>query len=382
MSLLDTFDRLLASLNQSVLNQAHWPATSALIDEACGATGNGLVTGEGYGADVRVFFAGFYRHGERRQDQERMYFEEYHPWDERLPRCRQLPDSRLVPNAELYTEEELRTSRVYNEWQRSSGNQKGLHVRLDGPQGSRIVWAFADPVGSGGWQSDQIAMIERLLPHIRQYMQVRSVVATAHGLRASLVSLLDNNRLGVIHLDGNGRIVEANDRAHDVLRRGDGLLDQDGLLRARLPTDSARLDRLLRQVLPRFGETATSGSLTVRRPPGLPHLAVHLTPVTSAQEDFGLKSVAALVVVVDATTRPRIDPDVVAATLDLTPSQSQVAVMLSEGRTPRDIAMATGRQEGTVYILIKQAYKKLGISRQVDLVRLVLPLADVSASRR
>ena len=60
MSLLDTFDRLLASLNQSVLDQAHWPATSALIDEACGATGNGLVTGEGYGADVRVFFAGFY----------------------------------------------------------------------------------------------------------------------------------------------------------------------------------------------------------------------------------------------------------------------------------------------------------------------------------
>ena len=43
--------------------------------------------------------------------------------------------------------------------------------------------------------------------------------------------------------------------------------------------------------------------------------------------------------------------------------------------------MATGRREGTVHELLKRAYKKLGISRQVDLVRLVLPLADVSALR-
>ena len=44
--------------------------------------------------------------------------------------------------------------------------------------------------------------------------------------------------------------------------------------------------------------------------------------------------------------------------------------MLSEGMTLPEIATATGRQRATVNTLIQRAYKKLGISRQADLVRL------------
>ena len=36
MNPLDAFDRILASLHQAALDDAHWPATAALIDEACG----------------------------------------------------------------------------------------------------------------------------------------------------------------------------------------------------------------------------------------------------------------------------------------------------------------------------------------------------------
>ena len=42
MSDQDTFERILASLYDAMLNDAHWPATSALIDEACGLQGNAL----------------------------------------------------------------------------------------------------------------------------------------------------------------------------------------------------------------------------------------------------------------------------------------------------------------------------------------------------
>ena len=41
MNALDAFDRLLASLHRATLDDAHRPATAALIEEACGATGNG-----------------------------------------------------------------------------------------------------------------------------------------------------------------------------------------------------------------------------------------------------------------------------------------------------------------------------------------------------
>lgn len=85
--------------------------------------------------------------------------------------------------------------------------------------------------------------------------------------------------------------------------------------------------------------------------------------------------------VVDPTSQLEIDPQLVAAAFGLTPAESRVAAGLGEGRTVRDIADATGRQGNAARKLLKQCYKKLGISRQADLVRLVLTLARQSGPR-
>ena len=376
MSQYDAFNRILASLHEAMLDDAHWAATAALIDDACRATGNGLVVGEGAGDDAQVFFAKYTFRGQRRQDLERQYFQLYYPLDERLPRLRQLPDSRLAHVSGLFTDAELKTSPVYNEWLQRCGARNGLNARLDGPGGSRIIWTLGDPIAGSGWGSAQIDMIQGLLPHIRQFVRVRYALAGAEALGASLSGLLDNTRLGVIHLDRRGRIVEANDPARDILRQDDGLFDRDGFLSAWLPDDHADLERLLGRALAAVGgQTPASGSMAVRRAPGLPPLTLHITPVGVQQTDFGRWRVAALVLVVDPASRPTIDARLVAEALGLTPSQSQVASMLAAGSSVRDIATATGRQENTVYKHLKQMYRKLGISRQADLVRLVLSRA-------
>ena len=72
----------------------------------------------------------------------------------------------------------------------------------------------------------------------------------------------------------------------------------------------------------------------------------------------------------------RVDPDLVARTLELTPAETQVAVWLAEGRSVRDMAEATGHTKSTIYWHLKQIYQKQFISRQADLVQLVLSLAE------
>ena len=373
MSQSDAFNRILASLHDAMLDDAHWAATAALIDDALRATGNGLVVGEGAGDEVRIFFAGMYLRGQRRQDLERQYFQLYYPLDERLPRLRQLPDSRLVHVTDLFSDAELKTSAVYNEWLQHCGARNGLNARLDGPHGSRILWTLGDPLAGSGWGSAQTRMIKRLLPHIRQFVRVRQALAGAEALGATLSGLLDNVRLGVIHLDRRGRIVEANDPARDMLRQADGLFDRGGFLSAWLADDHADLERLLGRALAAVGgQAAASGSMAVRRAPGLPPLTVHVTPVGVQQADFGYWRVAALVLVVDPASRPTIDAGLVAEALGLTPGQSRVAALLAAGSSVRDIALMTGRQENAVYKHLKQMYRKLGISRQAELVRLVL----------
>ena len=57
-------------------------------------------------------------------------------------------------------------------------------------------------------------------------------------------------------------------------------------------------------------------------------------------------------------------------------AESQVAVWLADGKSLRDMATATDLTEGAIYWHLKQIYQKLPISRQVDLVRLVLSIAE------
>ena len=44
MSGHDAFERILTSLHEAMLDDVHWPTTTALIDEACGLTSNAVLS--------------------------------------------------------------------------------------------------------------------------------------------------------------------------------------------------------------------------------------------------------------------------------------------------------------------------------------------------
>ena len=277
MSEREAFDRILASLHEAALDDAHWSTASGLIDEALRAHGSSMVFGDGDSEeDIRIYF----------------------------------------------------------------------------------LWQF-----------------------FRQALAGAGAPAP-YPVGASLAELLDTTGLGIVQLDGRGRIVTANDRARDMLRGGDGLFDEDGFLCARAPEDNAALEGLLTRALPRFGGQGAGGSTMVRRSSAMPPLVLHVNPVGRQETDFHLWPVAALVLVADPASRTRIDPAVAAEALGLTGVESRVAVLLAEGMSVREVAAATGRKESTIRSHVKHMFAKHGLSRQAELVQLVLSLASAPESRR
>ena len=381
MSDHDKFAEVLLSLHEATLNDSLWPAASARIDEACGMLGSALVVGTGASQeDGQVFLSRICHRGERVEEWEDAYFTHYYPQDERVPRVTRLPDSRLVHMGDLYTDDERRTSATYNEALLDGGYQNGLMARLDGPEGCSIFWTLADSTRRGGWDSRQIALIESILPHVRHFLRVRYALAGAQALSASLAGLLHDTRLGVVYLNRLGSIVDANDRARELLQRGRGLFEENGFLRARRPADDASLERLLADALPRFGLPSTGGSMTVIRWPSRSRQAVHVVPVGERRNAFGIGRVAVLVLVVEPDRLARLDAGLVASALGLTATESQVAVALAMGKSVSDIADEKGQKVSTARFHVKRIHSKLGLTRQTDLIRLVLALGDAPGS--
>ena len=379
MSRQDQYKRILGTLHEAALGDVEWTLPAGMINSIIRTMGNTLVIGQGQSrADAKILFAQCCYGSERRRDHEERYFTRFYHRDERVSRVLWLPDGQLTPTGHLYTEKEKKTSAVYN----SAPKKHGLHVRLDGPGGSHIVWALGDSTArGGGWSSAQTEMVERLLPHVRHFARVRKALADAGALGSSAGELLVNGRFGVILLDRRARIVTANDRARGLLRQFGGLSDRDGFLNASMVAEDDALQRLLARALPPLGIQASPGSMTIGRAGARTRLVVHITPVAERAWDPRTQRVAALVLVADPESQPRIDAGLVAKALGLTPAESRLATMVTVGRTVRDIAAMTGRTEATVRRHLKEIFRKQGISRQADLVRMVLSLDGLPGSR-
>ena len=377
----DPFERLLAALHEAALDDARWPAAARLIDEACGATGSSFIVGDGASDDARVSFAAFYRRGERRPDLERAYYEHYFHQDERVPRLRRLREGKLVRVADLFDASERQTSVTWNEALPLAGTRNGLNVRLRGLNGLRVTWVIADPV-AGNWETDRIRTIRRLLPHIRNFVHHRQVVAGAGALGSSLIDLVGHARLAAIHLDRRGSIALANERARDLLEGDNGLRQEDGLLRARRSQDDDRLARLLGTVLTGKGAKGAGGNVRVRHPLTGRALTLHVRPVTARQRGFGAPDLGALVLIESPDAPAGLDAGRVGKVLGLTPVESRVAVRLAEGTTVPAIAAESGRAESSIRTYVKRIHRKLGVSRRAELVRLVLSVSGGSGVRQ
>ena len=375
------FDRIVASLHEVSLDYSRWSSAAGLIDEALGIHGSSMIFADGDAdEDIRVFFAWTLYRGEPHPELERLYYENFYPIDERPPRIRKAPDSRLLHMTEVYTADELKKSPAYNALRTHGLGGNGINIRLDGPRNSRITWVVHDPVDGGGWTSTQCDTIQRLLPHVRHAVTVQQTLSGAGALGTNLAGLLDGTGLGTIQLDARGRIHAANDQALAVLRTGDLLSDENGFLSARPPRTNDELQRLLGRALPAFGtkadEDSREGGSMILKPEGpLPPVALHVNPIAGQERNYPVWPVAALVLIVDPARRTTVDPTLVAATLGLSPMQSQVAVHMAGGMSVPAIAAKMGRQISTIRSHVKAIYGRLGLTRQQELVRLVRSLA-------
>lgn len=376
----DSLDLALGHLYKAALGDVRWVSASAMINDLVRTNGHSVTFVEvGANGEPAIHLSRFFVGSEHRVDMEQLYYRDYFWRDEAIPRLAGLGDGELAHKTVLYTDQEKKTSVVYNEFRRVNKTQDGFFLGIGGLDGCATVMSVGNSNEREGWGHDQLRFIRRLAPHLHQFARVRTAMANARALGASLTELLENRLSGIVQLDRNGRILEANDHARRILLRRDGLLDTGRRLTAASPAEKAELQDLLALALPPFGAQGAGGSMKITRGMARTPLVLEIHPVRDTGQGQGAREVRALVLFVDPAARPDVDPDLAAELLGLTPMEGRVAVAVAGGQTVAGTADALNTAESTVKTHLKRVYRKLGVRKQSGLVRRIMALEGVRA---
>jgi DNA-binding CsgD family transcriptional regulator len=218
------------------------------------------------------------------------------------------------------------------------------------------------------FDENEIQALHALVPHLRRALQIDAKLASLRTLAGGTGAVLASLDVALIALDRAGRVCFLNGLAESILSAGNALRLHNGRLVAAQAGESAALQRMVDTTAagPRGGQPL-GGRLTIHSRERSIYLTV--LPLAATVTHVPDQACVLMTVSLDSTPRPR---DRALATLfGLTPAEIRVTMLLVQGLEPKEISARTAATYETVRFQLKSIYKKMNVTRQSQLVRLV-----------
>jgi DNA-binding CsgD family transcriptional regulator len=184
---------------------------------------------------------------------------------------------------------------------------------------------------------------------------------------------LDRLCLGVLLLDGRGRLLHANRSGEEILTEGDGLSIEREELRASRPNETAALRREIRDAT-RFELGADAArDLLISRPSGRRALQVSVSPLrrdTDAVRDSAHPAV--FVFVNDPERAPELTECHLQRLYTLTLAEARMAHLLGQGASVAEAAQQLGITIASARKRLQILFLKTDTHRQGELMKLLL----------
>lgn len=214
--------------------------------------------------------------------------------------------------------------------------------------------------------------VARLLPLVQPFFRLWAARARALARVRGLLAAVNKSDVGVLIVDGEGRLTFANDAAEALMAQKDGLRRSGAMPGATRLADTLRLQAAIEHVIanpdPR-GVTGPAPVVALHRGDRRPLMAA----VVPSEPGPGGDAAAGAVVYVfdpDQDLRPLIEP--ACKLYGLSPVETRLTCLMADGATITDAATRMRIREQTARSYLKQVFMKTGTNRQAELVWLML----------
>ncbi|GAB3277785.1 helix-turn-helix transcriptional regulator [Parahaliea aestuarii] len=285
-----------------------------------------------------------------------------------------LPLNRVVALEDMLDERELEHSDYYRHYLQPVNLFHILGIDTAEPGGMVARLRFSRRRQDGAFRRDDRALLERIAPHLQRALHIHARLSRTTSERDLYAGAVNQLAVATIILDETGRVLNTNALAKALLEERDGLLEKD----QHLQVGSRELNRRLQEALTTViraqqrGEASVVRALRVPRSRGHADLGLVIRPIASSEWGEGQASPCAAVFISDPDLRESASQNTLGELFGLTPAEANLAILLSRGLSLAEVSESQNVSQHTARAQLKSIFAKTGVSRQAELVRLVL----------
>jgi DNA-binding CsgD family transcriptional regulator len=213
--------------------------------------------------------------------------------------------------------------------------------------------------------------LETLAPHLKRAAEIHQLLARERTARESLGSAVAAAGFAAFLLSKDCRVIFANAKGEELLRRGAGLRCAHGRLFASSAALSERIAALALGAAAKRGEGGIGGTMELPCGEGHPPLIAHFFPLAASRASiFDIDRPAAALFVIDHAANFRAQIERFAARNGLTAAEGRVLGEIIGGQGLRAAAARLRISESTAHTHAQRIFSKTGTERQTELIRL------------
>ncbi|MHB9800221.1 helix-turn-helix transcriptional regulator [Pseudomonas sp. MT3] len=267
-----------------------------------------------------------------------------------------------------YGPERICRDPYYQEFQRPNGMQNISCLKINEQTSAGIYLSVLTSVGARDPTPAEQALLSRLSQHLVRAAQMFERVGDMRQELAKRDLLLDLHPTPLWLLDGDTRVLYANQAAQQRLRQHKPTFHEIfGRLQCR--QHNARLQSLVRHAAPRQGK-GQAGWLPLSDGSGLELLVTPVPAEAGFNQSF--QRPLALLALLD----PQRQGSLLGELFGLTPAERRLGDLLVRGLTPEQCAEHLGTSINTIRSQLRALFRKTQTSRQAELVSLLVRLGQ------
>jgi DNA-binding CsgD family transcriptional regulator len=366
---MDRLDSIIRKIYDAAIDPAEWEALLTEIASAIGA-----VAGFYAGLDIRHGRGAFWYtvgHDPRIQA---LYNDQYLAIDPTLAHIIKTPGNAFACS-EYLSDADMAASRFYSEFMIPNGIRYVLSGGVS-MQGSMVsFFGFQRHVTQPPFSQIETEFMQRLIPHFAKADQVAAKVSTVSDAKRLAMAVLDRMDYGIVIVNQAGHVRMTNQRAEQWLQSGEVIQSLFGRIRLTNTKDNDVLCGLIR--------TAASGANADMHAKTIETVAAHsntrvrvaVLPISNDEKKQLDDDEAGVVLILSDNNQQRaMASHVLQDSYGLTVAETKVATGLAGGQTQDELSETLFVSLSTIKTHTQHIYQKIGVSRQVDLVRLVYGL--------